>query len=273
MPRQSSLETQRQTSPDGGETMEYQRFETLLVQQHDAVTVITLNRPEALNALSVLMRAELATALREAEDSPDTRAIVLTGAGERAFCVGLDLKEISTDPAKLRSATAGRPADTPSGALAACTCPVIAAVNGFAITGGFELALACDVLIASENASFGDTHAKVEAMPGWGLSQRLSRIIGPSRAKEMHFGCQRIDAATARDWGLVNRVVPLADLLPQAIEMATGFSQHDPAIMAELKRVVDQGYDLPFGAAMELEEAAARAWNSRATPKDVTKND
>ncbi|THD76547.1 enoyl-CoA hydratase [Thalassobius vesicularis] len=247
------------------------RFETVLYERDGAVAILTLNRPEALNALSVQLRAELAAALRMAEDDDEVRAIVLTGAGERSFSVGLDLKELTADPSKLRSATHGQPADSPSKALEDCTCPIICAVNGFAITGGFELALACDVLIASENASFGDTHAKVGAMPGWGLSQRLSRIIGPSRAKEMHFGCQRIDAATANAWGLVSRVVPLADLRRQAVEMAHTFSAHDPKIIAEMKRVVDRGYALPFGDGMELEGAAARDWNSSATPVDVSK--
>lgn len=251
--------------------MSESKVNTALYEQQGAVAVITLNRPEALNALSVQLRAELAAALRQAEDDPEIRAIVLTGAGDKAFCVGLDLKEISADPSKLRRATDGHPADSPDKALAACTCPVICAVNGYAITGGFELALACDVLIASENASFGDTHVKVGAMPGWGLSQRLSRIVGPSRAKEMHFGCKRIDARTAAAWGLVNRVLPQAELLPQAIEMAQGFALHDPVIMANMKRVVDQGYDLPMGEAMELEGAAAREWNAKATPVNVAK--
>lgn len=247
------------------------KVNTVLYEQQGAVAVITLNRPQALNALSVQLRSDLAATLRKAEDDANVRAIVLTGAGERAFCVGLDLKEISSDPSKLRSATDGQPTDSPYKALAACTCPVIAAVNGYAITGGFELALACDVLIASDNASFADTHVKVGAMPGWGLSQRLSRIVGPSRAKEMHFGCKQIDAQTAAAWGLVNRVVSLPDLLPQAIEMANSFAQHDPSIMARMKRVVDQGYDLPMGEALEIEGAAARDWNAKATPVNVAK--
>ncbi|MDF1802397.1 enoyl-CoA hydratase [Thalassovita sp.] len=250
--------------------MSKMQFQTVLYNQEGAVVVITLNRPEALNALSVQMRAELAAALRMAEEDPEIRAIVLTGAGERAFCVGLDLKEISGDPGTLSRATDGPPVDTPTKALEACTCPVIAAVNGFAITGGFELALACDMVLASDNASFGDTHVAVGAMPGWGLSQRLSRIIGPGRAKEMHFGGKRITAQTAEAWGLVNRAVPMADLLPQAIEMAQDFAKHDPGILREMKRVVDQGLGLPFGEAMKLEGAAARAWNSRAKPVDVT---
>ena len=246
---------------------------TVLYTQTGGVAVITLNRPQAMNALSVQLRGELAEALQKAEADETVRAIVLTGAGDRAFCAGLDLKEISSDPTKLRGSTTAQPVGNPATALMACTCPVIAAVNGFAITGGLELAMACDVLIASDNASFGDTHAAVGVMPGWGLSQRLSRIVGPSRAKEMHFGCKRIDAQTALNWGLVNRVVPQADLMPLAMELAQSFAAHDPGIMREMKRVVDQGYDLPMGEAMALEGEASLQWNSRAKPVNVAQKD
>lgn len=230
--------------------------ETVLYEQEAAVAIVTLNRAGALNAMSAQLRAELAGALRRAEADDSVRVIVLTGAGDRAFCVGMDMKEMSSD-------TAAKPKSTDSlaKALADCSCPVIAAVNGYAITGGFELALACDVIIASENASFGDTHAAVGMMPGWGLSQRLSRIIGPSRAKEMHFSGQRINAQQAMDWGLVNRVVPLTELRATALEMAHGFAQHDPAIMRELKRVVDAGYELSLAEGLEVEGVSARAWN------------
>lgn len=248
-----------------------QALETILYEQQDAVAIITLNRPEALNALSVQLRNDLSEALRRAEADDSVRAIVLTGSGDRAFCVGLDLKEISADPSKLGPATGSKPTDSPAKALEGCSCPVIAAVNGFAITGGFELAMACDVLVASENASFGDTHAAVGVMPGWGLSQRLSRIIGPSRAKEMHFGCQRIDAHTASAWGLVNRVVPLAELRAHAIELAHSFAKHDPVVIREMKRVIDEGYETSFAEGMEIEGATARAWNQKAKPVDVSK--
>ncbi|WP_319825430.1 enoyl-CoA hydratase [Thalassovita sp.] len=245
--------------------------QTVLYDRKGAVAVITLNRPEALNALSVQLRAELAAALRRAETEEEVRAVVLTGAGDRAFCAGLDLKEISSDPAKLRGASTAEPVDTPMNALMDLSCPVIGAVNGYAITGGFELALACDVLIASDNASFGDTHASVGVMPGWGLSQRLSRIIGPSRAKQMHFGCQRIDAQTALDWGLVNRVLPLTGLMDAALALAESFACHDPVILHEMKRVVDAGYALPLGEGLDLEGEAARAWNRSAKPVNVAR--
>ncbi|MGH1354029.1 MAG: enoyl-CoA hydratase [Thalassovita sp.] len=244
--------------------------ETVLYEQTGAVAIVTLNRPDALNALSVALRTELADALRRAEADDSVRVIILTGAGERAFCAGMDLKEISAKP---RPSTGSKPPDSPAKALADCTCPVIAAVNGYAITGGLELAMACDVLIASDNASFGDTHTAVGVMPGWGMSQRLARIIGPSRAKEMHFGGKRIGAQTAMDWGLVNYVVPLADLRGAALELADGFAKHDPAIMREMKRIVDQGYGLPLAEGLELEGAAARAWNQGARPTDVSKKD
>ncbi|WP_420569289.1 enoyl-CoA hydratase [Thalassovita sp.] len=229
-------------------------FETILYDSNDGITIITLNRPEALNALSRQMRSELAKAIRLAQS--ESRVIILTAAGDRAFCVGMDMKE---GPAE-----AGAPAPaSPMQALAECPCPVIAAINGYAITGGLELALGCDLILASETASFADTHAKIGALPGWGLTQRLSRIIGLARAKQMHFSCKRIDAKTALDWGLVASVVPPAGLLNAALQMARDFAEHDPAIMREMKRVVDQGYAVSLPEGLEIESTAAHAWNRR----------
>ncbi len=159
--------------------------ETLVIVERpiDGCALVTLNRPRAMNALSTALRAELVAALNRLSADTSVRVLVLTGAG-KAFCAGLDLKELGagSDPA-----TALVPAEAldPVAALARFTGPIIGAINGVAITGGFELALGCDVLIASTAASFADTHARVGVMPGWGLSQRLPRIVGASRAKEL----------------------------------------------------------------------------------------
>ena len=152
---------------------------TLIVtEKEDAIAIVTLNRPEAMNALSADLRTELAETLVRLEADDDVRVIILTGAGERAFTAGLDLKELGADTSNLGAANAQDPARNPVKAVEACSKPVIGAINGVAITGGFELALACDVLIASTNARFADTHARVGILPGWGLSQKLSRLIG-----------------------------------------------------------------------------------------------
>jgi enoyl-CoA hydratase len=193
------------------------------VERDGPVAVVTMNRPEAMNALSSGLRAELAAAMVEVDSDDTIRAVVLTGAGTRAFTAGLDLKELGV--AGLGAANAETPAANPVKAIEQCRKPVIGAINGVAITGGFEVALACDILIASENARFADTHARVGIMPGWGLSQKLSRMIGISRAKELSLSGNFLDAQTACQWGLVNRVVSAEDLLATAKKLARRYRQ------------------------------------------------
>lgn len=132
-----------------------------------------------------------------------------------------------------------------------------------AITGGFEVALACDVLIASENARFADTHARVGVMPGWGLSQKLSRLIGISRAKELSLTGNFLDADTACAWGLVNRVVPAGELVAAAKQLASDMASADPGMVRAYKALIDEGFALPFGAAMDREHAVSSARNAK----------
>jgi enoyl-CoA hydratase len=236
-------------------------------ERDGAVAVVTLNRPEAMNALSRGLRAQLAQVMRELDADDHIRAVVLTGAGTRAFTAGLDLKELGTDG--LGAATASEVDANPVKAVEQCRKPVIGAVGGVAITGGFELALACDILIASDNARFADTHARVGIMPGWGLSQKLSRIIGISRAKELSLSGNFLDAQTAYAWGLVNRVVAAADLLPAAKALAQDIASADPAMVQAYKRLIDEGYGLPFGEALALEHATSSARNAAVSGADV----
>ena len=188
----------------------------VLTEKEEGVCLVTLNRPDALNALSSALRAALAETLIELSRDSDTEVIILTGAG-RAFTVGLDLKELGGE---VDAASTTSSVDL-SEAMDRLPQPVIGAVNGFAITGGFELALMCDFLIASPEARFADTHARVGVVPGWGLSQRLPRLIGINRAKELSLTGNFLDAQTAEAWGLVNRVVPAEQLLPVARSLAT----------------------------------------------------
>jgi enoyl-CoA hydratase len=220
------------------------------IERCGGYAVVTMNRPEAMNALSKALRSELARSLDALEADPDIRVAILTGAGDRAFTAGLDLKELGSGASSLSDAVEK---DDPVSALGRFSGPVIAAINGVAITGGFELALACDVLIASETARFADTHARLGLMPGWGLSQRLSRAIGISRAKELSLTGNFIDAVTAERWGLVNRVVAPADLMPAARRLAEDMISADPAMLKALKALIDDGFALPFGEAMTLE--------------------
>lgn len=241
----------------------------VIVDCMDGVAVVTLNRPEAMNALSSSLRTELAQAMREVEADDAIRAVVLTGAGERAFTAGLDLKELGTDTSNLGAANATSANENPVLAIEQCSKPVIGAINGVAITGGFEVALACDVLIASTNARFADTHARVGIMPGWGLSQKLSRLIGIYRARELSFTGNFLDAQTACAWGLVNRVVEPQDLLPCAVQLAKDMANVDPNMVKNYKALINDGYALPFGAAMALEAERSTRLNAKVSAEEV----
>lgn len=243
----------------------------VIYEKRGHVALITLNDPARMNALSQAMRGALVTALDRAGTDKDIRAVVLTGAGERAFTAGLDLGEISADPSVLTEAVNPDSDINPVAAIRRLACPVIAAVNGYAITGGLELMLACDFHIAADTARFGDTHAAVGVLPGWGLSQTLSRLIGPARACEMHFTARLIDAPTAEAWGLVNRVAPAADLLSEALETAAACAAHPPQNLAAYKRLVTDGYELPFGQAMALEAACSRENYATAKPRNLVR--
>ena len=230
-----------------------------------AVAVVTLNRPEAMNAMSRALRHAFTATMNGLSARDDVRAIVLTGAGDRAFTAGLDLKELESDPTALAEAVAVQSPGNPVDAIVRCRHPVIAAVNGYAITGGFELVLACDIILASEKAKFADTHARVNVVPGWGLTQRLSRMIGPSRAKEMHLSCAMIDARTAYDWGIVNRVVAPDALLTEATALAEAIAANDPAIVNVIKGLVDDGALGTLGEGLKMEAQASNDWSRHAT--------
>lgn len=221
--------------------------------------VLTLNRPQAMNALSRALMTALADAVDALAADRAVRVLVLTGAG-RAFCAGLDLKEIGAGNARVGEA--GRTRD-PLVAIEAFDGPVIGAINGAAVTGGFELALACDVLLASPAARFADTHARIGIAPGWGLSQKLSRAIGPYRAREASFTGNWISAEQAAAWGFVNRVVPADDLLPAARALARDMLGTLPAMLRRYKAIINDGYALAYGEARRLERERAREFNAQ----------
>lgn len=242
---------------------------TIEIETHGAIAIVTLNRPEAMNALSRALRRELAAAMTELDADDSIKAIIVTGAGERAFTAGLDLKELGADTSNLGAANATDVNDNPVMAIEQCRKPVIGAINGVAITGGFELALACDILIASTNARFADTHARVGIMPGWGLSQKLSRLIGISRAKQLSLTGNFLDAQTACSWGLVNVVVSPEELMPLAMRLAADIATTDAAMVQAYKRLIDDGYALPFGEALALEHRVSVAANGKVDAADV----
>ena len=251
----------------------------LLTEIHPAgYAVLTLNRPQAMNALSKGLMSALADAIDGLAADPSVRVLVLTGAG-RAFSAGLDLKEIGAGNGSIGGGQAstggslggsdGKTTADPVAALARYPGPVIGAINGAAVTGGFELALACDVLLASSNARFADTHARIGVAPGWGLSQKLSRAIGPYRAREVSFTGNWVSAEQAAAWGFVNRVLAPDDLLPAARALATDMLGTLPAMLTRYKAIINDGYALAFGEAMALEKSRARAFNTQVSADDV----
>ena len=243
----------------------------VLVEKRDGVALVTLNRPEAMNALSRQMRAEIAQTFAALNADDGVRAIVLTGAG-KAFTAGLDLKELGSDASAMGAANATEAERNPVVAIERCAKPVVGAINGAAITGGFELALACDILVASTHARFADTHARVGIMPGWGLSQKLSRLIGISRAKEASLTGNFIDAQTAVDWGLVNRVVAPEVLVETALKIAADIASAPADKVQAYKRLIDDGYGVPYADALHLERERSSALNAQVTPEAIAKN-
>jgi enoyl-CoA hydratase len=237
----------------------------VLVEKDGPVAIVTLNRPDALNALSRALRREIVRTFQDLAKDEDIRAVVLTGAG-RAFTAGVDLKEAGQTGFALGAD--GGEIDLAKG-LAEFPWPIIGAINGFAITGGFELALMCDVLLASENAKFADTHARVGIMPGWGLSQKLSRLIGISRAKELSLTGNFLDAQTAERWGLVNRVYKAEDLLPAAVQMGHDMAGCQPDMLRKYKQVIDEGFATSFGDGLRMEVARSAEHAAGVTAESV----
>jgi enoyl-CoA hydratase len=229
--------------------------DVVLVDVAERVAVVTLHRPEARNALNRQLRAAIPEVLGQLEEDDQVDVVVLTGA-DPAFCAGIDLKELGTDDqAQQELAVVGG-----GGPFPPMSKPVIGAINGAAITGGFELALACDFLVASERARFADTHSRVGIMPGWGLTVLLPQAVGVRRAKEMSTTGNFVDAKTALTWGLVNHVVPHDELLPVARQLAADILTNDQAGVRRMLQTYDDGSRLTGAEAWQLEGRVSREW-------------
>lgn len=221
------------------------------VERRGPAAWVTLNRPDAANALSRVLVDQLGAAVGRLADDPTVRAVVVTGTG-KAFCAGADLKEraaMSPDEVRIFLEELGGTLN----ALAALPCPVIAALNGVAFGGGLELALACDVRVAAETATMGLVEARLGIIPGAGGTQRLARIIGVARAKELILTGRRIDAAEARALGLLAQVVPAAELDPVVTALVDEIAACAPLAVAQAKAAIDGGIalSLPGGLALE----------------------
>jgi enoyl-CoA hydratase len=232
----------------------------VLLEIDGEIAVVTLNRPAARNAMSRAFTARFNEVFAEIGERPEIKVAVLTGNGP-AFCAGVDLKELASGTASMQ------PADQEIGAghrrfgMAAFAGPVIGAINGPAMTGGLELALNCDIRIASTAARFADTHARVGVIPGGRMSSLLPRLIGLSRAKEMSLGAAIIDAATAERWGLVNRVVEPEQLMPAAMALAREIAMADRDILIAYNRLIDENFGMDYAAAVDNEHVRSRDAN------------
>ena len=227
--------------------------EVLLIEKKDGVATLTLNRPDAMNALSRSLSDALSSAFREIQSDPDIRVAIVTGNG-KAFCAGMDLKELGSGGDESRGTKIGNPTDA---AMRDFEGPIIAAVNGFAVTAGFELALASDVIIASTAARFVDSHVRVGILPGWGLGVKLPRLIGVGRAKSVSLTANPIDAATAEAWGLVTQVVEPEDLLPTATALANDMASCDPEMLFSYKKLIDECMGMTMAEALPYETSVS----------------
>jgi enoyl-CoA hydratase len=229
-------------------------YETILYQAQDGIGKITLNRPEAMNAITTTMLKELKTAVLEAGDDKNARVIVLTGAG-KAFCAGVDLKSLGDR--KLVRGKVGDILDIPArdliNAIRSVPKVVIAMINGFCFTGAMEIMLACDLVIASEDAKIGDTHAKWGLRPTWGMTARLPRRVGFLKAKELSFTADATPARECERIGLINMAVP-ADKLEEAVQtMCKKIMANSPQSITAYKQLYNKNESMPLDQSLELE--------------------
>jgi len=239
-------------------------YENLVFERlDDSVIRITLNRPKSLNALSSGLCMDLKNALEEVENDDTATVVILTGKG-RAFSAGLDLKE-ECDLMARNSLI-----DAIFDLIRRLKVPVIAAVNGFTIAGGFEIALTCDILVAAESATFRDTHAQANVIPGGGNTQRLPRVVGEKNAKALLFTSDFVSASNAQTMGMVYKVIP-DELFEQGyLAIAKSIATQPRGIIGKLKWMVDEGLRMNFGDAMEFEQRECLADWSHLSSKEFT---
>jgi enoyl-CoA hydratase len=232
-------------------------YQTLLYQKENGIGIVTINRPQAANAMNDQAYEELLQLFQEIEKDNEVRVIILTGSGEKAFVAGTDITNMARLSAAEARAFAYKLKRT-FDLIWNLDKPVIAAVNGYALGGGSEMALSADIILASENARFGQLEINVGIIPGSGGTQRLQRLIGINRAKELIYTGKMIDAKTAYEWGMVNKVVPLADLMKEAKALAQMLLDKSSAILKLAKSAINNGanVDLNTGLNIEIEAFA-----------------
>lgn len=217
-------------------------YNNIILQTAEGVSTITINRPQQLNALNKDTIAELNAALTSLENEASTRVVIITGAGEKAFVAGADIKEFAQFSADQGKQLSANGQELLFDKVANFSKPMIAAINGFALGGGLELAMACHIRIASENARMGLPEVGLGVIPGYGGTQRLPQLIGKSKAMEMILTAEMIDAKIALHYGLVNHVVPISDLLSKANEIAKKIMKNSPMALSSAIKAVNANY-------------------------------
>ena len=227
-------------------------MEFITYEAEGQIGIITINRPKALNALNSTVLEELDKTL-DAVDLQTVRCLILTGAGEKSFVAGADIGEMST-LTKAEGEAFGKKGNDVFRKLETFPIPVIAAVNGFALGGGCEISMSCDIRICSENAVFGQPEVGLGITPGFGGTQRLARIVGTGKAKEMIYGARNIKAEEAYRIGLVNNVYPLEELMPAAKKLAATIARNAPIAVRNCKRAINEGLQVDMDQAVVIEE-------------------
>ena len=227
-------------------------MEFVLYEVKDQIAVITINREKALNALNSQVLDELNETL-DGVDIDSVRCLILTGAGEKSFVAGADIGEMST-LTKAEGEAFGKKGNDLFRRLETFPIPVIAAVNGFALGGGCEISMSCDIRICSDNAVFGQPEVGLGITPGFGGTQRLARLVGPGMAKQMIYTARNIKADEALRIGLVNAVYPKEELMAQAEKMAAGIAKNAPIAVRNCKKAINEGLDADMDKAVEIEE-------------------
>jgi enoyl-CoA hydratase len=227
-------------------------MEFITYEVEGQIGIITINRPKALNALNSAVLGELDKTL-DAVDQEAIRCLILTGAGEKSFVAGADIGEMST-LTKAEGEAFGKKGNDVFRKLETFPIPVIAAVNGFALGGGCEISMSCDIRICSENAVFGQPEVGLGITPGFGGTQRLARIVGTGKAKEMIYGARNIKAEEAYRIGLVNNVYPAEELMPAAKKLASTIARNAPIAVRNCKRAINEGIQVDMDQAIVIEE-------------------
>lgn len=225
----------------------------VLLEKKGNIAVATINRPKALNALNSQVLEDLNELVELVKADEEIRALVLTGCGEKAFVAGADIGEMST-LTKAEGEAFGKKGNDVFRKLETFPIPVIAAVNGFALGGGCEISMSCDIRICSENAVFGQPEVGLGITPGFGGTQRLARIVGTGKAKEMIYGARNIKAEEAYRIGLVNNVYPAEELMPAAKKLASTIARNAPIAVRNCKRAINEGIQVDMDQAIVIEE-------------------